>query len=230
MAALNENIDSVKRRIIDACQKRPPSLSQKITLVAVSKTKPATQIEEALALGLCDFGENYVQELEEKIKQVSSPQLHWHFIGHLQSNKAKNIVGKVFLIHGLDSLKLAKEIEKECLKKGIVQKALVQINLSKEESKGGISENEIEDFLKSLNEFEQLEIVGLMTLPPPTENPEESRPYFKKLREIKDALNSKKIYRSELTELSMGMTQDFEVAIEEGATIIRVGTAIFGSR
>ncbi len=197
-----------------------------VTLVAVSKTKPVELIRQAYQAGQIDFGENYVDELLKKKSQLAQLGLadlpiRWHFVGHLQRRKAKEIVGEVELIHSLDSLELANEINKRAMAQGIVQRCLLQVNLSGEATKSGIQANEIQSFLTKTAPLKNLQIAGLMTLPPFFEDPEKSRPYFQKLREL---------LPPPLTELSMGMSHDFKMAIEEGATLIRIGSAIFGKR
>lgn len=197
-----------------------------VTLVAISKTKPVELIRQAYQAGQIDFGENYADELLIKKSQLAQIGLadlpiRWHFVGHLQRRKAKEIVGEVELIHSLDSLELADEINKRAMAKGIVQRCLLQVNLSDETTKSGIAENEIQSFLTKTTTLTNLKIVGLMTLPPLFDAPEKSRPYFRKLREL---------LPSPLTELSMGMSHDFGIAIEEGATLIRIGSAMFGER
>lgn len=201
-----------------------------VTLVGIAKTKPASLVRSAFEAGLTDIGENYVQELTEKRAALSDLAIRWHFVGHLQSRKAKTVAGAVSLIHSLDSLNLAQALAKALPSENIPQDCLVQVNTGEEESKSGLAPAEVFSFLTRLNDFEKIRVRGLMTLPPFFENPENTRPYFKQLRELRDEINRQGCYRTPLTELSMGMSHDFAVALEEGATIIRVGTAIFGER
>ncbi len=202
-----------------------------ITLIAVSKTKPAAMISDFRRAGIKDFGENYVQEFLEKYEVLKEDGIRWHFIGTLQTNKVKYIVDKVFMIHTLDSIKLAEEIQKQAEKKNIsTVRVLIQVNAGKEAQKGGIMPENLASFYKELQQFERLSVRGLMTIPPFLE-PEEVRPYFQKLREMQRALiYSEKLDPSIFSELSMGMSNDFDVAIEEGATMVRVGSLLFGER
>lgn len=201
-----------------------------IRLIAVSKTKPVENILMALKAGQSDFGENYVQEFEKKYLSLEMQAIRWHFVGHLQSNKAKDIVGRAHLIHTLDRMSLAEKIEKLCDEKSFVQKCLVEVKLSEEESKSGCPEFELFDFVKKLAAFEHIDVLGLMTIGTNTMDKEITRSEFKKLRTLRDALNEKKIYRHAVMELSMGMSGDFDIAIAEGATLLRIGTQVFGER
>lgn len=187
---------------------------------------------KALNLGVTDIGENYAQEFLRKRKECAAagaPGARWHFIGHLQRRKARDVVGQAHLIHSLDSIELANKINEVSREKNIVQECLLEINIGAEDSKSGIAETDLGRFLRQLPPLTHLRVTGLMILPPFRENPEETRPFFKRLKELRDKVNAEAIY-SPLTELSMGMSHDFEVAIEEGATLIRVGTALFGER
>ncbi len=224
-----ESYQEIVKRIDLACQKSQRDV-QDVCLIGVTKKKPASSIIEAHQTGLCDFGENYVQEFAAKQEQLFDLGLHWHFIGHLQKNKVKNVIGKVHLLHSLDSHDLAIAIDKEAQKKGIIQNCLLQIHLGDEESKFGIQEEDAISLLQELSSLKSLSVKGLMGLPPFFENPEDVRPYFKKLHGLKNQINDAKIYPQEILFLSMGMSHDFEIAIEEGATHIRVGTALFGER
>jgi pyridoxal phosphate enzyme (YggS family) len=219
----------IQGEIAAACHrvKRDPT---DVTLVGVTKTKPASAIREAQALGLCDFGENYVQEFLSKQNEVSDLALRWHFIGHLQSNKAKQVVGRSTLIHSLDSLSLAQALDKEAGKTHVTQDCLLQIHLGKEETKFGIELDQAIKALKDLSALKHVAIRGFMTLPPPAENPEDMRVHFKTLRELRDQANRIAAYPNPLVALSMGMSQDYIVAVEEGATHVRIGTALFGQR
>jgi len=200
-----------------------------IILVAVTKTWPVETIEEVIRAGARVLGENYVQEALPKVEAIGN-RVEWHFIGHLQSNKAKLVTGRFNMIESVDSVSLAKELNKQAEKQGIDVDVLVEVNLAGEESKSGIKPEEIERFLREISQFKRIKVKGLMTIPPYFSNPEDSRPYFKRLRELKGKLANMSIPDISLQHLSMGMSNDFEVAIEEGATIVRVGTAIFGVR
>ena len=226
---MKDRLERVRERIrqtAKACG-RPES---DIRLVAVSKTMPAEIVKEAIDIGMTDFGENYIQEAREKITTLSAHPVTWHYIGHLQSNKAKYAVRMFDLIHSVDSLKLAKELGKYAKKIDKVQAILIQVNVAKEESKSGVY---IEDTLRLVRETSQLEniaVKGLMTMPPYFNAPEKVRPFFANLRQLRDQIKNENMPNISMEELSMGMTGDFEAAIEEGATMVRVGTAIFGER
>jgi len=198
-------------------------------LVAVSKTKPVDAIMEAYNCGIRDFGENKAQEITWKFEELPK-DIRWHMIGHLQTNKVKNIIDKVSLIHSVDSIKLANEINLEAKKLGIVVDILAQINISEEESKYGIQGNEAFDFILEISKYKNIKVKGLMTIAPFTENPEDNRKYFKDLNKLYVDIISKNIDNINMEILSMGMTGDYLIAIQEGATLIRVGTGIFGER
>ena len=226
---LKSNITKVRERIDKAAARvgRDPS---EVNLVAVSKRVDPERIQEALSIGISTFGENYAQEFRDKQKifeSESNKKINWHFIGQIQKNKVKYIVGKVELIHSLDSLSVAHELNKRALRLEVKVPVLVEVDTGGEESKGGISPSQLGEFIAELNLLPALDIQGLMTMPPYFEDVELARPYFKKLRETRDTLITT---FPGLKELSMGMSGDFEIAIEEGATIVRVGTAIFGKR
>ena len=226
---LESNIKRVKDRIEKAAAKvgRDPS---ELELVAVSKRVKPERIAEALELGFNTFGENYAQEFRDKqriLKDETDKKINWHFIGQLQKNKVKYIVGKVDLIHSLDSISTAQEINKRAQSLEITVPVLVEVDTGGEESKGGVSPSRLEEFITELAALSSIDVRGLMTMPPYFDNIELARPYFRQLREIRDTLITT---FPGLKELSMGMSGDFEVAIEEGATIVRVGTAIFGER
>jgi pyridoxal phosphate enzyme (YggS family) len=226
---LESNLKSVRERIEKAAAKAGRD-SIEIKLVAVTKRVEPERIEQALALGIDTFGENYAQEFRDKYKvleQEVDKEIKWHFIGQLQKNKVKYIVGKVELIHSLDSLSVAKEINKRAEGLEITVPVLIEVDTGGEESKGGITPAQLESFLNELSGLSSVEVRGLMTMPPYFDNVEMARPYFIRLREFRDNLLPS---FPKLIELSMGMSGDFEVAIEEGATIIRVGSAIFGER
>ncbi|MFO7560493.1 MAG: YggS family pyridoxal phosphate-dependent enzyme [Desulfobacterales bacterium] len=201
-----------------------------IKLVAVSKTIPTAMIREAIDNGQTLFGENYIQEAKQKIAEISDSRVSWHFIGHLQSNKAKYAVKLFDMIHTVDSIKLADELNRQAKKINKIQKILLQVNTGMEISKSGIPPGEAIDFAKKISNFSNLRIKGIMTIPPFYDAPEKAAPYFKALRKINERIKNETLPNVEMKELSMGMTGDFEVAIKEGATLIRIGTAIFGAR
>jgi len=200
-----------------------------IRLVAVSKTRPAIMVEGAAASGQTIFGENYVQELVTKAGQVKSLG-EWHFIGHLQSNKVRQIAGLVAMIHSVDRLSLAEEIDRQCERLNRTCKILIQVNVSGEATKSGTTAEETIELVRQVSILQNVRICGLMTMPPFFNDPEEARPFFRELRLIAKEIESAAIPNVSMTELSMGMSGDFEVAIEEGATLVRIGSAIFGSR
>ncbi len=225
---LSENLAKVQENIRIACKKAGRQESD-VTLIAVSKTKPVSMLEEIYREGIREFGENKVQELTEK-QTVLPGDIHWHMIGHLQRNKVKYIVGSVSLIHSVDSLRLAQEISSQAVKKQIRQEILVEVNIASEESKFGISKEEAISLVEEIAKLPGIRIRGLMTIAPFVENPEENRIYFQKMRELSVDIARKNIDNVEVDILSMGMTGDYMVAIEEGATMVRVGTGIFGER
>ena len=225
---LEQNLRNVQAKIAAACE-RANRNPEDVLLVAVSKTKPLSDVEELIKCNQQDFGENKVQELVDKYENVST-SVNWHLIGHLQTNKVKYIVDKDCLIHSVDSVHLAKEIEKEAAKKGVIAKILIQVNIAKEDTKFGISEEDIYDLIDEIKNFEHIQIEGLMTIAPFVENPEKNRVHFRNLHQLSLDIKSKNIDNVNMNVLSMGMTNDYEVAIEEGATIVRVGTGIFGAR
>ncbi len=221
------NISLVKQKITKAAA-RGGRDEKDIMLLAVSKTRSLAEIDQAYAAGIDNFGENTVQELMKK--QPHRPDYKWHFIGHLQTNKVKYLYDKIVLLHSLDRPSLAKTLEKYLSEAGIFLPVLLQVNISGEESKYGLSPDKVASFLRSLAKYPHLLPRGLMTMAPYGAGEEELRQIFGALRQMRDELNSKKLCQETLTELSMGMSGDFEIAIEEGATIVRVGTAIFGPR
>ncbi len=225
---IKENIEAVQANIEAACQKagRDPG---EVTLIAVSKTKPLSDIEEAIDCGMMEFGENKVQELVDKIEHVSRP-VHWHLIGHLQTNKVKYIADKGLLIHSVDSVKLAKEIQKEAVKKQADCDILLEVNVAREESKFGFTCEEVPDAVAEIAQLSNVHIQGLMTIAPFVENPEDNRVIFAKLHKLLLDIKSRNIDNVNMNVLSMGMTNDYTVAVEEGATMVRVGTGIFGAR
>ena len=225
---LKKRLENVKDRINKAafkCSRAPES----IHLVAVSKTIPANRVREAIEAGVTILGENYVQEARNKFNLLGTYPVSWHFIGHLQSNKAKYAVRLFDLIHSVDTLKIARELNKQAKKVDKVQDVLMQINISKEQSKSGSDIENAINLIKDIVFFENLSVKGFMAMPPFFNNPEKARPYFIALRNLRDQIQ-KTFPDVILNELSMGMTGDFEVAIEEGATLVRIGTAIFGER
>jgi pyridoxal phosphate enzyme (YggS family) len=225
---IQNNLQHIRGRIDAACLRagRDP---ETVRLVAVSKTKPAAMIEMAAAAGQRLFGESYAQEFAAKADEVQPP-VEWHFIGGLQTNKVKYLAGKVNLIHSVDRLPLAEEINRQWAKIDQVVDVLIQLNLGEEETKSGTGEADLEELLRRVAELPHLRIRGLMALPPCLADPEEVRPFFRRLRQLADMMTRRNIPGVEMAELSMGMSHDFEVAIEEGATLVRVGSAIFGER
>ena len=225
---LIERYNEVKKHVEEAC-KRVGRDPREVTVIAVSKTKPLEMVEELRKEKVLDFGENKVQEIRDKYANISWP-VRWHLIGHLQTNKIKYIVDKVALIHSVDSLHLAKQIEKEAVKKGVDAQILVQVNIAQEDTKFGIDGPEVMSLVEEISKFPHIHIRGLMTSAPFVANPEENRCYFKKLHKLFVDIREKNIDNVSMDILSMGMTNDYEVAIEEGATMVRVGTGIFGAR
>jgi pyridoxal phosphate enzyme (YggS family) len=225
-ATIRDNLQLVQERIEKAAQ-RAGRKPEEIILVAVTKTVEVPRIWEAISAGVQHIGENRVQEAQEKIKDIGN-KVTWHMIGHLQTNKVKQALDLFQLIHSVDSLKLARELSKRAEAKNQTVDILIQINLAHEETKFGFPVEKIQENVQEIAALPRLAIKGLMTIPPLAENPEHTRPYFKKLREISEEL--RKIPQVEMKFLSMGMTNDFEVAIEEGANMVRIGTAIFGPR
>ena len=223
-----ENYKEVEKRVEEAC-KRAGRKREEVTLIAVSKTKPVSMIEELLPLNVRDFGENKVQELTAKAEILPSA-LHWHMIGHLQRNKVKYIVDKACIIHSVDSLRLAEEISKAAQKKQVTAKILIEVNVAEEESKFGVRTSELLPLIEAISLLPNIAIKGLMTIAPYVENPEENRWIFQKLKNLSIDIKGKNFDNVTMDVLSMGMTGDYEVAIEEGATHIRVGTGIFGER
>jgi PLP dependent protein len=227
---LAERFADVKSRIsttIQRCGRDP----REVTLIAISKTHPPGLVKSLVDLGATDLGENRVQEAEEKIPQVGRSGVRWHLVGHLQANKARRAVSLFDVIHSLDSTELARRLDRLCAEEGKQSlQLLIQVDLGHEETKSGIDERELPQLVETLRGLERLELIGLMTLPPFFDDPEQARPYFRRLRELRNELAREGAFGERRGELSMGMTNDFEVAIEEGATMVRVGTAIFGER
>ena len=226
--SISRNLANIRLRIRAAAEAagRDPDA---VRLVAVSKTRPAGDIVEAFQAGQTIFGENYVQELTAKLDQLQEP-IQWHVIGHLQSNKVKYIAGRVALIHSVDRLSLAEEISRQWARLELVCPVLIQVNISGEATKSGTTEEGALQLVRECAQLPNLRIRGLMTMPPFFDNPEAARPYFAGLRRLSAAIKSAGIAGVEMSELSMGMSGDFEAAIQEGATLVRVGTAIFGER
>ena len=225
---LSDNLHEVQENIRKACE-RSGRNPEDVTLIAVSKTKPVSDIEQIYAAGIREFGENKVQEMNDKQK-VLPGDINWHMIGHLQRNKVKYIVDNVAMIHSVDSVRLAEEISKEAVKKNVAVDILVEVNVAKEESKFGLYTEDVRQFVEQISKLPGINIKGLMTSAPFVDNPEDNRQYFKKLKDLSVDINAKNIDNVHMDFLSMGMTNDYVVAVEEGATHERVGTAIFGHR
>lgn len=225
---IKDNIIEVLNDIDEAAKNAVP-MDKKAELIAVSKTKPIEMLKEAYDAGMRDFGENKVQELTDKYDKLPN-DVRWHLIGHLQTNKVKYIVDKAYLIHSVDSYKLAKEISKEAIKKNVTANILIEVNVADEESKFGVTCDEVENLIREIAVLPGIQIRGLMTVAPFVENSEENRPVFKKLRQLFIDIKSKNIDNVIMETLSMGMSGDYKVAVEEGATYVRVGTKIFGER
>ena len=228
--SLGERFTNIKTRINRALE-RSHRGERDVTLIAISKTHPAALVQELLALGARDFGENRVQEAETKIPAVGRKEARWHLVGHLQANKARRAVKLFDVIHSLDSLELARRLDRLCVEEEVPSiSVLIQVDLGLEKTKSGVVETDVKKLASELRSCERLRLTGLMTLPPYFDNAEDTRPFFSKLRELRDALADDGLFANGLGELSMGMTHDFEIAIEEGATMVRIGTAIFGER
>lgn len=225
---LIDNFKDVEDKIQKACEKAGRDRSE-VTLIAVSKTKPIEMLQEAYDFGTRVFGENKVQEIVDKHEALPE-DIHWHMIGHLQRNKIKYIIDKVDLIHSVDSVRLAEAIDKEAAKKGIIADILIEVNVAKEDTKFGLMPEDVEAFIDEIAKFSHIRVKGLMTIAPFVENPEENRPYFSRLRKLSVDIEAKKVDNVSMSILSMGMTNDYEIAIEEGATMVRVGTGLFGAR
>ena len=219
------------RAQIAAVAEKAGRAAHEVTLIAISKTHPASAVRLLIDLGATDIGENRVQEAEGKITDVGRDRARWHLVGHLQANKVRRAVNLFDVIHSLDSVDLAQRLHRIC---GEERKetlpVLIQVDLGHEETKSGIDESELNHLVESLGPLTRLRLIGLMTLPPFFDDPEQSRPFFRRLRELRDELAARGAFGDRQGELSMGMTHDFAVAIEEGATMVRIGTAIFGER
>ncbi len=225
---IKDNLNEVKENIVSACRVSGRA-SEDVTLIAVSKTKPVEMLREAYDAGARDFGENKVQEILQKAP-VLPEDIRWHMIGHLQKNKVRQVIDKVFLIHSVDSVDLAEQIEKEAAKKNIDVDILLEVNVAEEESKYGFKMEEVMDAILIISKFSHVHIKGLMTIAPFVENSEENRDIFQKLYQLNVDIKSKNVDNVNMAVLSMGMTGDYMTAVEEGATMIRVGTGIFGAR
>lgn len=227
--SIKENIDHITKKIENTCKKigRDP---KDITVIAVSKTVESERAREAVEAGINNLGENRVQELIKKYDELKDINIKWHMIGHLQKNKVKYIIDKTVLIHSVESISLAEEINKRAEKNNLTANVLIELNIGEEESKFGINEENVYDFIISMEQFENIKVLGLMTVAPFCENPEDVRWVFKKMKNIYKEISTMNLRNTEMKYLSMGMTNDFEIAIEEGSNIIRIGTAIFGAR
>ncbi len=228
MAMISENLRLVEEKIAKACE-RAGRKPEDVTLIAVSKTKPLSMLQEAYACGCRHFGENKVQELVEKYEAMPK-DVCWHMIGHLQRNKVKYIVDKAVLIHSVDSLRLAEEISKEAGKKHVTANILIEVNAAQEDTKFGTTLAQAAALVEAAAKLPHITIRGLMTIAPYVENPEENRQYFVALRELSVDIKKKNIDNVTMDILSMGMTGDYQTAVEEGASFVRIGTAVFGSR
>ena len=225
---LQDNLKEIENRVQAACERAGRSRDE-VTLIAVSKTKPIEDLTEIYNAGVRDFGENKVQELTDKIEKMPK-DIKWHMIGHLQRNKVKYIIDKVELIHSVDSFRLAEEINIQAKKNGIVVPILVEVNIADEESKFGVSKEDAMELVKQIATLDGLTVKGLMSIAPYVVDSEENRPYFHKIKDLSVDISNENIDNVSMDILSMGMSGDFEVAIEEGATMVRVGTGIFGER
>ncbi len=224
---LSENYKKITEEI-RAAERKAGRPEGSVQLIAVSKTKPIEDLEEAWALGQRVFGENHVQEIVEK-KRLH-PEYDFHMIGHLQRNKVKSVVGRVSLIHSVDSVRLAEEISKESLKQGIITEILLEVNAAQEESKYGFIPEELPERIREIAELPGIHVKGLMTVAPNVADPEENRPVFRRIAQLAVDIRAQNVDNIDMYELSMGMTNDFQTAIEEGATMVRIGTALFGAR
>ncbi|MCA1604249.1 MAG: YggS family pyridoxal phosphate-dependent enzyme [Acidobacteria bacterium] len=230
LLSLNERLSNVRNRLEGAAL-RANRTPEQVTLIAISKTHTAETIRAGQELGITDFGENRVQEAEGKIAELGRNSSRWHLVGHLQANKARRAISLFDIVHSLDTVALARRLDRLCLQEGRMElPVLIQIDLGGEETKTGIDPRQLPKLLDALKDCPRLRLVGLMTLPPYFEDPECGRPYFKTLRELRDELQVEGRFGAQSGELSMGMSHDFEIAIAEGATMVRVGTAIFGER
>jgi PLP dependent protein len=229
-ADLSGRLESVRSRV-KAVALRSNRKFDEITIIGISKTHPVALLRSALEAGITDLGENRVQEAEAKIEKLGRNAVRWHLVGHLQPNKVRKAVRLFQVIHSLDSVSLAQRLNRICAEENHEQlPVLIQVDLGGEQTKAGIAQNELPQLVQTVLGCSQLQLIGLMTLPPFFEDPERARPYFRRLRELRDELQTAGHFGASNGELSMGMTHDFEIAIEEGATMLRIGTAIFGER
>lgn len=228
MEDFKKNLEVIEENICNACKKAGRSRDE-VTLIAVSKTKPIEDLQAVYDLNIRDFGENKVQELKDKI-EVMPKDMKWHMIGHLQRNKVKYIIGKVELIHSVDSLRLAEEISKQAKKNNVNADILVEVNIGDEDSKFGISTDEVIELVKDIAKLENISIKGLMCVAPYVVDSEENRPLFHKIKDLSVDIMKENIDNVSMSILSMGMSNDYQVAIEEGATMVRIGSNLFGKR
>ncbi|MCK5100275.1 MAG: YggS family pyridoxal phosphate-dependent enzyme [Desulfobacteraceae bacterium] len=229
MNQIKENLETINNEISNSAEKRKRK-PEDITIIAVSKKHSIETIHKGIEAGIKTFGENYINEAVSKIDQINNDSLSWHFIGHLQSNKAKFAVKYFDLIHTVDTIKLATEINKQANKINKIQDILIQINISEEESKSGIKSDEACLLAEKISSLEHIRLKGIMGMPPFSPDPENARKYFKELKKIKEQIDKQNIPSVTIEHLSMGMSQDFNVAIEEGSTMVRIGTKLFGQR
>lgn len=225
---MKNRIQTVQNNIKDACEK-VGRIESEVTLIAVSKTKPLEMLQEAYALGMRDFGENKVQEMVSKVEQLPK-DIRWHMIGHLQKNKVKYLAESVYMIHSLDSVDLAKEIQKQAEKVNRIIPVLIEVNIAGEESKFGVSPENVEALAREVSKLPNVKVKGLMTVPPIQVEESDNRKYFSALRQLSVDIKQKNIDNIDMDVLSMGMTDDYPSAVEEGASYVRVGTGIFGHR
>lgn len=225
---IQENLKQVRENIREAC-KRAGRNAEEVHLISVSKTKPVEMLREAYNAGSRDFGENKVQEMCDKVPLLPA-DIRWHMIGHLQTNKIKYIIDKAYRIHSVDSLHLAEAVSREAVKHNVPANILLEVNVAEEESKFGVHTDEVMNLVQAVSKLPNIQIKGLMTIAPFVENPEENRQYFRILRQLAVDISRKSIDNVTMNELSMGMTGDYQIAVEEGATWVRVGTGIFGER
>lgn len=225
---ITENLQNVSQNLVQALESAARN-AEDVCLIAVSKTKPVSMILEAYEAGVRDFGENKVQELVDKYDQLPR-DIRWHMIGHLQRNKVKYLIGKTVLIHSVDSLRLAEEISKEAVKQKTDVDILIEVNVAQEESKFGLEREEVFELVEAVSKLPCIHIKGLMTVAPFTDNPEENRKYFRQLKQLSVDITRKNVDNVAMNVLSMGMTNDYIVAVEEGSNCVRVGTGIFGER
>ena len=228
MEDFKKNLEVIEENICNACKKAGRSRDE-VTLIAVSKTKPVEDLQAVYDLNIRDFGENKVQELKDK-REVMPEDIKWHMIGHLQRNKVKYIIGKVKLIHSVDSLRLAEEISKQAIKNNVNADILVEVNIGNEDSKFGISTEDVIGLVKDIAKLENVSIKGLMCVAPYVVDSEENRPLFHKIKDLSVDIMSENIDNVSMSILSMGMSNDYQVAIEEGATMVRIGSNLFGKR